>query len=227
MAEDDSLLREVDEELRRERLEKLWKRYGNMFLALSVGMVLAVAGYKGWQYYQRQQAEAAGTAYVGALDLITAGKTEAAEKALRTLAGGSHARAAGLAKLRLAALLSRRGKVKEAAILYEQVAADEALGLPYRNAARVRQAWLLVDGADREKLAKLLGGLDVDGSPWRAAAREILALAAMRAGDTTAARKHLERLMKDPETPLEARNRAVILLDVLGGPTASGEKPAK
>lgn len=227
MAEDDSLLREVDEELRRERLEKLWKRYGNMFLALSVGMVLAVAGYKGWQYYQRQQAETAGTAYVGALDLITAGKTEAAEKALRTLAGGSHAGAAGLAKLRLAALLARQGKVKEATTLYEQVAADEALELPYRNAARVRQAWLLVDGADRETLAKLLGGLDVDGSPWRAAAREILALAAMRAGDATAAREHLERLVKDPETPLEARNRAVILLDVLGGPTASGEKPAK
>ena len=223
MAEEDALLREVDEELRRERLEKLWRRYGNLFLALSAGMVLAVAGYKGWQYYQRQQAETAGKAYISALDLVEKGKTEAAEAALRKLAEGSHAGAAGLAKLRLAALLAKSGKTDEAVRLYEQVAADEALEMPFRNAARVRQAWLTVDTARREGLAKLLGGLDVDGNPWRAAAREILALAAMRAGDAKAARALLDKLMKDPETPPEARNRAAILLETVGGGANGGK----
>ena len=227
MAEEDALLREVDEELRRERLEKLWQRYGNVFLALSVGMVAAVAGYKGWQYYQRQQAEAAGKAYISALELVEKGKAEAAEAALRKLAAGSHAGAAGLAKLRLAALLARKGKMDEAVTLYEQVAGDEALEMPFRNAARVRQAWLMVDRARREELAKLLGGLDVDGNPWRAAAREILALAALREGDAKAARALLDKLIKDPETPQEARNRAVILMDVAGGSVTSEGKAAQ
>lgn len=227
MAEDDILLREVDEELRRERLEKLWKRYGNLFLALSLGMVAAVAGYKGWQYYQRQQAEAAGKAYISALDLVKEGKADGAEAALRELTQGQHPGAAGLAKLRLAALLAKRGKMQEAIGLYRQVAADEALELPFRNAARVRQAWLMVDTASRDDLAKLLGGLDVDGNPWRAAAWEILALAALRAGDVKAARAHLDKLIRDPETPPDARNRAVILMEVAGGAPAGGGKAAK
>ena len=223
MAEEDALLREVEEELRRERLEKLWKRYGNLFLALSVGLVLAVAGYKGWQYYQRQQAEAAGKAYVEALDLVHAGKTEAAEAALRKLMEGRHAGAAGLARLRLAAMLAKQGKTREALDLYAQASADESLSLPYRNAARVRQAWLMVDTASREELAKLLGGLDVAGNPWRTAAREILALAALREGDGKTATKYLEQILSDPETPPDARSRANVLLNAIGKASAAKE----
>ncbi len=227
MAEEDALLREVDEELRRERLEKLWKRYGNLFLALSVGLVLAVAGYKGWQYYQRQQAEAAGKAYVEALDLVRAGKTEAAEAALRKLMQGGHAGAAGLAKLRLAALLARQGKTKEAIALYAQVSEDKTLSLPYRNAARVRRAWLMVDTASRAELAKVLGGLDVAGNPWRTAAREILALAALREGDAKTAVTLLKQILADAEAPPEARGRASVLLNTAGAETGAKERPAR
>lgn len=216
MAEEDVLLREVEEELRREQLQKLWKRYGNLFLALSVGLVLAVAGYKGWQYYQRQQAEAAGKAYVEALDLVRAGKTDAAEAALRKLMQSGHAGAAGLARLRLAAMLAKRGKTKEAIALYAQASEDGSLTLPYRNAARVRQAWLMVDTASREELAKVLGGLDVAGNPWRTAAREILALAALREGDRKAAAKYLKQILADPEAPPDARSRANVLATVSG-----------
>ena len=227
MAEEDALLREVDEELRRERLEKLWKRYGNLFLALSAGLVLAVAGYKGWQYYQRQQAETAGKAYVEALDLVRSGKTDAAEAALRKLAEGGHAGAAGLAKLRLAALKIRQGKVKEAIALYAQVSEDAALEMPYRNAARVRQAWLMVDSASRDNLAKVLGGLDVAGSPWRTAAREILALAALREGDKKTAANYLKQILADPEAPPEARSRANVLLNATGEVAGAKERPAQ
>jgi len=216
MAEEDALLREVDEELRRERLEKLWKRYGNLFVALSVGLVVAVAGYKGWQYYQRQQAEQAGKAYVAALDLIRDGKGDAASAALQKLAKGSHAGAAALAKLRLPALHAGKGETEKAVSLYRQVEDDSSLELPLRNAARVRHAWLVVDSASREELAKILAGLDVAGNPWRAAARELLALAALRAGDKKAARGYLKQLIDDAETPAQARSRVAVLFSLLG-----------
>ena len=217
MADDDSLLREVNEELRRERMERLWKRYGNLFLALSLGVVAAVAGYKGWQYYQQQQAQAAGEAYVSALDLLQQNKRQEAIAALEKLAGGTHAGAAALAKLRLAALHAADGNAEKAVALYRSVADDKALDLPLRDAARVRHAWLLADSASREELAKLLGGLDVDGNPWRAAAREILALAALREGDEKTARDYLRRILEDPESPAEARGRATVLFNRLGG----------
>jgi len=217
MAEEDALLREVDEELRRERLEKLWKRYGNLFMALSFGIVAAVGAYKGWQYYQRKQAEAAGEAYVGALDLATAGKEEAAIAALEKLAASSHPGGAALARMRLADMLGRKGETDKAVALYRRVAEDTSVELPLRNAARVRHAWLVTDTLPRAELAKILGGLDVAGNPWRAAAREILALAALREGDRQAALSYLKQLLNDPETPVEARARASTLYRVAGG----------
>ncbi len=225
--QDDSLLREVDEELRRERMERLWKRYGNLFVALSFGVVAAVAGYKGWQYYQRQQAETAGQAYIAALDMIRANKTDEAIKALEKLSAGSHAAAAGLAKLRLAALLANKDETERAATLYRAIAEDTALELPLRNAARIRHGWLLADTASLDELKKILAGLDVDGNPWRAAAREILALAALRAGDSKTALAYVRQIIDDAETPVEARNRATVLLAQLGGAAQPGaQRPA-
>ena len=221
MAEEDALLREVDEELRRERLEKLWKRYGNLFLALSFGVVAAVGAYKGWQYYQQKQAQAAGEAYISALDLVNAGNDEAAIAALEKLGSGSHAGGAAMARLRLAALLGKKGETEKAVALYRQVAGDAAIEMPLRNAARVRHAWLMVDTLPRAELAKILGGLDVAGNPWRVAAWEILALASLREGDTQAALSYLKQLLNDPEVPMEARTRASTLYHLLGGDAAA------
>ncbi len=215
MSEEDALLREVDEELRREQLEKLWKRYGNWFIAFSFGIVAAVAGYKGWQYYQTRQAQAAGEAYASALDLLVTGKGEEGRLKLASLAEGSHKGAATLARMKLAALDAKAGKTEDAIALYEKVEKDETLDLPLRNAARIRHAWLIVDSADRESLKKLLGGLDVPGSPWRAAAWEILALSSWRAGDLITARNLAEKILLDPETPPGARQRARILMETV------------
>ena len=56
---DESLFREVDEEVRRQKLQDIWDRWGNIFIAVSVAVILVVAGYKGWQYWEHRQAEQA------------------------------------------------------------------------------------------------------------------------------------------------------------------------
>ena len=77
---DESLFREVDEEVRQEQFQKLWKRYGNAIIALCFVVVAAVAAFKGWQYWQARQAEAAADAFFTAGTLATDGKPEDALK---------------------------------------------------------------------------------------------------------------------------------------------------
>ena len=77
---DESLFREVDEEVRKEQIAKIWKRYGNVFVGLSIGIVVAVAGLKGWQYWQRVQAEKAGSAYFAAATLQQDQESESSEE---------------------------------------------------------------------------------------------------------------------------------------------------
>ncbi len=212
---DESLFREVDEEVRREQMAKLWKRYGNWFVAFSVGLILAVAAFKGWQYYQLKQAEAAGVSYITALNLYDEGKTQDAELRLADLASGSHKGVAALAKMQQAGIAARKGKVDDAIRIYKTVAADTSIDRPLRDAARVRHAWLVADTARMDELKSLLGGLDVAGNPWRSAAREILALAAWRDKDYKAMQGYLTAIITDTDTPPGARQRAQIMLGVI------------
>ena len=45
------IFQEVDEEVRRERLMQLWKRYGNFVIAAAVIVVLGVGGWRGYQWW--------------------------------------------------------------------------------------------------------------------------------------------------------------------------------
>ncbi len=223
--DDDALIKEVEEELRREQLERLWKRYGNWFIAFSIGIVVAVAGYKGWQYYELRQARAAGEALATAMDLLAEGKTDEARLKLKALAEGGHRGAAALARLEQAGLALRSGDRDTARRLYQEIADDTGIDTPLRDAARVRLAWLEVDAASPDDLKRRLAGLDVEGSPWQPAAREILALAYWRAGDLRRMQDLLSANLVDPDTPPAARERARILLETIAPKLAAAKAP--
>ncbi len=87
MADDrDSLLREVDEELRREQMQKLWDRYNGLILGAAALVVLAVGGYKLLESRRINAAETAGTEFTAAENLSDDKKKDEAEKAFATIA---------------------------------------------------------------------------------------------------------------------------------------------
>lgn len=212
---DDSLFREVDEEVRREQLEKLWRRYGNVVVAVSIGVIVAVGGVKGWQYWQRTQAEKAGSAYFEASNALGSGKVAEANAKFAKLAAGGHAGFATLARFHSAGALAEAGKNDEAVKAFDSLAGDDGLDQPLRNLARVRAAWLLVDTASAKQLRSRLAGLDVTGSPWRISALEIIALAAYREGDHLTADKLFNQILADGNAPAGARQRATVMTALL------------
>jgi hypothetical protein len=209
---DESLFREVDEEVRQEQLKKLWDRYGNYIIALCAGVVIAIAALKGWQYWQLQQAEAAARTYGDALRLVSEGKRAEADTAFKAI---THAGFARVAKLRRAANLAVEGKADEAVALYDEMAADSGAGPSARDLARVRAGYILADKLGPADLIGRLGALDNDQSQWRGAAREIFALAAYRTGDYTMADRYANAIIADGDVPLSLRQRAKLLLEVL------------
>ena len=212
---EESLFREVDEEVRREQISKIWQRYGNVFVGVSIGIVLAVAGIKVWQYWERTQAETAGANYFTAISLEDSKKTDAALSAFETIAKGAHGGYAILARFRVAGALSAEGKQAEAVKAYDALAADSSLDQALRDVARVRAAYLLVDKASPSALSERLSGLDAAANPWRAAVNEIVALASYRTGDYADADRRMNEVMTDPHLSAAARQRARIFLQVL------------
>jgi hypothetical protein len=208
---DDGLFREVDEEVRREQLGKLWERFGNVILGACIGVVLLVGGFKGWQYWQNKLAEEAGMEWYQAIRLAEEGKAAEADAAFDKISESGHAGYAALAELSQAARLGQDGKSEEAVALYDKVANDGSVDDPLRNLARVRAAYLLVDTADVADIRQRLSGLNNPQSSWRHGAREVLMLANVRRGDIKAADQLAAEILTDPATPAAMRARVQLV----------------
>ncbi len=99
------IFHEVDEEVRRERLQKLWERYSIHFIVLAVLVVAGVGGWRGYQWWQDKQAAAAGAKFETALALSQQGKHAEAEAAFAKIAAEAPAGYRMLARFRAAAEL--------------------------------------------------------------------------------------------------------------------------
>lgn len=208
------LFDEVDEEVRREQLKKLWDKYSLYFIALMVLVVAAVGGWRGYQYLEAKKAAEAGAIFEKAVELSEQGKHAEAETAFADLAAKAPSGYRTLARLRAAAEASARDP-KAAAKMYDDIAADSSVGSEWRDLARIRAAGLLVDSASYADIQQRLETSAEPKSTFRHSAREILALSAWRNNDMTAARKWVDAIAEDGETPPGLRSRAEALQALL------------
>jgi hypothetical protein len=205
------IFQEVDEEVRRERLKRLWDRYGILFIAACVLVVAAVAGWRAYQYFEAKKAAEAGTAFQAAATLASEGKNKEAEEAFGKLASSGTASYRVLAKFREAAEIARHDP-KAAVAIYDQLAADGSLGRVLQDLAAVRAGTLLVDTAPYSEIVQRLEPLTASDRTFRHSARNMLALAAWRAKDAAAMRKWSDMILADAETPPGTRGQIQMLL---------------
>jgi hypothetical protein len=208
------IFQEVDEEVRREQLKKLWDRYGNYLVALCVLIVVGVAAWRGYDWWQARNAAEAGAAFEQAVTLAEAGKHPEAEAAFAKLGTDGTAGYRVLARLREAAELARTDS-KAAVAAYDGIAADNSSGQVIEDLAAVRAGFLLVDTAPYPEIRTRLEPLTADGRAFRHSAREVLALSAWKSGDMTAAQQWTNLIMTDPQTPPGTRSRAEVLSELI------------
>jgi hypothetical protein len=211
----DEFIREVDEELRRDRLLSLWQRYGRTLIALVVLLVVGVAAWEGWKAWRGRQMAAAAEALLAIERDMAAGRWAEAASAFAATAEGGEPGPATIARLREAAALARAGDADAVAAalgaLADRADADPLL----RQLATLLLAQHALDSADPAELRSRLVPLAEAGQPWRNAARELLALLALRAGDMAQARTLLDSIVDDVDSPPGLRQRAAALRDNL------------
>jgi hypothetical protein len=204
------IFQEVDEEVRREQLKKLWQRYGNYIAAACILVVVAVGGWRGYEWWQGKKAAESGTAFEQAVALAASGKHEEAEAAFAKLASDGTAGYRVLARLREAAQIARTDP-KAAIKAYEEIAADGGADRVMRDFAMLRAGFVLVDSSSYGDLKAALEPLTGANRAFRHSARELLALSAWKAGDTGAARQWADTILADPQSPPGTRSRAEVL----------------
>jgi hypothetical protein len=208
------LFDEVDEEVRRDQLKRLWDRYSIYIIAAAILIIAAVGGWRGYQYLEAKKAAEAGAAFDAALDLSEQSKHDEAAAAFDKLAATAPAGYRMLARLRAAAELATRDP-QAGAKMYDDIAADRSIGTEQQDLARIRAAGLLLDTESYPNMLQRLEAASKPDATFRHTARELLALSAWRANDTTAARQWLDMIAGDGETPSAMRSRAEALQALL------------
>ncbi len=208
----ESFIREVEEDLRHEQLAKFWRKCGAAVVGLAIAIVVVVAGYQGWRYWDRTTRTAQAEQFALALSQAETGNITEAIATLRSMTGQSAAGFRLTSRLEAAALLGKSGDGGAAAAAFFEVADDTSVDEMFRNLATMLG---VLQGMDtlapeiiKDRLAEIAGGT----SPWRGLAGELTAYALFKGGEVEAARARLQSLRDDVTTPPGVRNRIAEML---------------
>jgi hypothetical protein len=217
---DDTFIREVNEELRSEQLQTAWKRFRPFIIGLAVLIVVGVAGASLYQWWEARESSASGDRFLTAIKDANDKKADEAEKQFEALVKDGFGSYPVLARMRLATLKAEKGDAKAAIADFLAIGQDGNVPKAMRNVAKIRAAWLMVDASSYDEIAGQIEELAADTSPVRHSARETLGLAAYKAGNYAKARDWMTKIADDNDAPAGARTRARMILSLI---TASGK----
>ncbi|ESX22573.1 tetratricopeptide repeat protein [Mesorhizobium sp. LSJC264A00] len=218
---DDSFIREVNDEMRREKAQALWDRFGPALLGLAILVVLGTAAFVGYRYWDETRANRSGDAFSQALKLANDGKSDEALTALEQLEKDGYGAYPLLARMRAATVKADKGDFAAAVTDFDGVAADTAIPQGIRDMARLRAALLLVDHGSFADVSSRVEALTADNNTLRHTAREALGLAAWKEGKTQDALKLFDQIAADDGAPRNARQRATLMSELIRGSGAS------
>ena len=212
------LIDEVDEELRAERGKRLAQRYGGVVMG---ALLLAIAGVGGWEAWRWNEGRLAGQAAQGFLATARDAAAEGADlrasaERFTAIAQGAPAGYRTLARLRAAALLAETGQTEAAVAAYDALSRDTDTDVLYRDLATVLWGLQALNTGEASQIEARMVPMAAPGATWRASAREVQALAALKRGDAEQARRTLQSLTTEAATPQALRERAGRLLQGLG-----------
>ena len=213
-AEQEALMREVDDAVRQGDVESFMSQYGKPLLAVVVLGLAAFGGYLYWDHQQEQEMERSSEQLVTAIDQLEAGNTAATASRLAEFEGEGTAAASAL--MLRAGIAAENDDLAQAAELYGQVAADETAPEMLRNLALIRQTSLNFDTMDPAAVVAAMQPLAVPGEPFFTSAGELLAHAYIAQNKRDEAGALFAQIARDENTPNTARARMLNMAGILG-----------
>jgi hypothetical protein len=204
----DNIFQEVQEDLDRQKLAALWKRFGWLAIVLALCIVLGTAGYNFWnarKIAKNQEATGQLIELLGEVGADPAGQIAALE------AFASHYKKqtqAIIAELHVAAYAAKLRDDEKAMRIYDAIAGDEKTDPAFRQLADLLAVKMQLDSGDPAALQRRLQPLMAADAPWRYSAMESSAFLALRARDKDTAKKLFTQLSKDPKVPQSMSDRA-------------------
>lgn len=216
--EDISLLTEIDESLRAEKLAKVWKDFGAIIVTASVLVVLSTVGFVLWKNYMVSKNQEITAQLVQAQDLERQGKySDAADIYVRVTQSDS--KKSALAALRASDALLGAGQQEKALKLLSDVKQTDSENA-FESFAKLKRGSVAANGSAHDD--KALQESAAPSQTFSFTARELLALRLLESGKEKEARDIFSAIQLDPLAPFSMKQRASNILHTLDTKNATG-----
>jgi hypothetical protein len=221
----ETFVREVDENLRRDQLRDFFRKNGTLLVVALVVFLAACGGFIWFQQHKQQRSEAEVEQLAQIFKDITVGNTSKLPQQLDELskAGSKGVRASAM--FTRAALAIQENDLKVATAKYREIASDDSLPQPYRDAALIRQTALEFDSLKPEEVISRMQPLTKPGNPWFGSAGEMTALAMIKQGKKREAGQLFAMIAKDKDAPQAIRDRSIQIAGSLGTDASAALAP--
>jgi len=209
LSETDSFIHEVTEEVRQDRMFRLWKKYGPYVVAAIIAVVAVSAGLNWMKHREIQLTRVTGGAFL-ATEITSVEDQE-------VLIGSIDGPATVIARLRLAAAKAGAGDTDAAAALYREIADEAGIDPAYGDLARLQAVRIGAASMDTAQAVAELDPLTAEGAPYQVLALELRAVVRLNAGDVDAAHADLNAIIANPAATRASSERALALLLSSGG----------
>ena len=221
----DTFVKEVDENLRRDRIRDFFKEHGSWLVAGLILFLAACGAFIWYQQHRQQQAEAQVEQLAEIYKAIAVGNTAKVPEQLDELSNSGSKGVRATALFTRAAFAIQQNDTKLAIATYKKVRDDSSLPDAYRDAALIRETALEFDQLDPQQVISQLAPLAKPGNPWFGAAGEMTALALIKAGKKKEAGQLFATIAKDKGVPESIRNRSIQISGSLGADASAAIGP--
>ncbi len=231
----EQFIQEVESDLRQEKFDQLWKRYGKQVIigfAVVVGLSLA---FNVWQHHEIKQRDIVSQQFVNAQTLLYNKKIGDSLSAMEGISQSSHRTYATLAKFNIAAILRQETGHKDlnrAEEIYKELMNTKTSEHMFRELATVLYIGLRLDRIqdnheELEKLLKMIESCSKKSAPYVHLALELKGMIELRQKNYQKAAETFVSIGQDEKAPKDLRLRAQVMTQSLAGKIAEQSQKAE
>lgn len=222
----DTFVREVDENLRRDRLRDFARDNAVLLIGAVVLFLILCGGLIFWHEYRAKKTQGQVEQLAQAYTAIEAGNLKTAPQQLVDLSDSNSKAVRASAMFGRADVALQQGDSKSAVAQYRAIVADSALPAPFHDLALIRQTAVEFDSLKPEDVISRLKPLAKPGNPWFGSAGELTAMALLKQGKKDEAGQMFGALARDKTVPDTIRARSVQIASTLGVDVSGALPPA-
>jgi len=204
------IFQEIDEDLRQDKVARLWKAYGKYLVALAVFIILVIASYRFIEHKNEKNREQTSELYELASETGRSGDKKAAIELLSDEMFDENIGYSIISKLKKAALAKSNNDLEGTEIVLKEIITNKDIPLYLRDLARLK-----LFASDSDNNSSQLEVLIEEEGPWKFLALELKGGIQLEGGNLKEARSIFKELTDDSNTPNNLRRRASEILKAL------------